>query len=172
MSTYSILTRLQANWQEIPGVARAILLEPSQGIELADLPCVYPVNAGPMTFAVPSTSASFSIPIGAGQYVVERRYTYRLLIAQATSASVDSGDLGAVVNEEAALIIDAPIDYFMSHPRLNTATLGDVAQLVKDVTIQDGGITARQDPGGTWHICAEYTLTIAERRKPSPQRLS
>ncbi len=172
MSTLTVMTRLQLNWQEVPGIVRAFLFEPSQGIEIGDLPAVYPVTIGRMTQPAPGQSATPQIPLSAGQYAVARQYVYRVLLTQSTSASVDSGDLGAYIDEVGVTFIDNPIDYFVQHPRLNTAMLGDLPQLVTDLTIQDSGLVVRSDPSGTPFLATDYTINLIERRIPAWKRIS
>lgn len=156
MSTLAIMTRLQLNWSEVPGIGRAHTFEPSTAIDLADFPAVFPVLLGRMTAPVPATSA--------GQYIVERQYIYRVLVGPAQAAAMDSGDLGAYLDEKAVTLLDAPTDYFMAHPRLATAALGDLGYLSQDVKVQDSAPMIRPGPGGAQYCVVEYTFTIAERR--------
>jgi hypothetical protein len=161
MSTATVITRLQLNWAEVSGITRSFTYEPEEPIDKDDLPAVYPVVLGRMAGTVPGPSA--------GQYIVPRQYVYRVLVAEGTAASMDSGDLGAYVDELAVAFIDAPTDYFMAHPRLDTASL-PILTLPKDVEISDSGLVMRLGPGGATYRAIDYTITIAERR--SATRLS
>lgn len=165
MSTAANMVRLQLNWKEVSGLTRAFTYTPETPIDAEDLPAVYPLALGRQSSPVPRT--------GPGQYIVERQYTYRLLIAPIQAASTESGDLGAYVDELAANIIDAATDYFMTHPRLHTDSgLGELAGLHQDISIQDSGTVTRPGPGGAQYRAIDYTLTIAERRIPTPARLA
>jgi hypothetical protein len=167
MSTLAIMTRLQLNWQEISGIARAFLYEPETAMDTADLPAVYPVILGRMTQPIPRTSA--------GQYIVVREYIYRVLIAAAQAASTESDDQGAFIDSLAVAFIDNPADYFMLHPRLSTAAFPELqgaTMLERDVSVQDSGPVMRLGPGGAQYRAIDYTITIAERRIPTVKRLS
>lgn len=157
------MQRMPLCWAEITSIKRAFTFEPGQPIDKEDLPAVYPILAGRMTGPAPRTSA--------GQYEVGRTYIYRLLVAEALAASMDSADLGMFMDELTITLIDDPIDYFMQHPRLNTATLTEL-MLENDISVQDSGLVFRLGPGGGQYAAIDYTFTIAERRHPAIKRLS
>lgn len=162
MSALTIMQRLPLNWAEIASIKRAFTFEPNAPIDKEDLPAVYPIQAGRMTRPTPRTSA--------GQYEVERTYIYRLLVAEALAASMDSADLGAYMDELTITLIDDPIDYFMQHPRLNATALPELT-LSNDISLQDSGLVFRLGPGGGQYAAIDYTFTIAERRHPAIKRL-
>jgi hypothetical protein len=164
MSTKTILERFQLCWSEVAGVLRAYTYEPELPIQAADLPAVYPVTLGRQRAYVAEKSPGF--------YTLDREYMFRVLIVAAQMASTESGDLGAYIDELTIALIDAPTDYFMAHPRLETATLPALTGLLQDLTIQDSGPVMRLGPGGAQYRAIDYTFTIQERRRPTIQRLA
>lgn len=164
MSTQAIMERLQVCWSEVAGIMRAYVYEPEVAIQPADLPAVFPVVLGRQRVSAPTTSP--------GHYTLEREFMYRVLLAPAQMASVESADMGAVIDEIAVLFIDNPTDYFLAHPRLETSRDGALQGLLQDLTIQDSGPVMRFGPGGAQFRAIDYTFVITERRRPTVFRMA
>src|SRR5579859_7478177 len=114
MSTLLTLQSFQACWSEVPAIVRAFLYEPTEQLLEGDLYAVFPVVLGRGITPYPKT--------GPGQYVVEREFIFRVLIAPFQKASLDSLDEGAYVDKLAVEFIDSPATYFMTGDHIRLAS--------------------------------------------------
>jgi hypothetical protein len=173
MTITTILARLKTCHAELTitqnnvtsaAFTRVFLRQPQMVVGKQDLPAVW-AKPGRMVRAAPATSA--------GQAAIVREYVVTVLIAQEDEASTESLNDGDPKMGAVDAYIDAYIDYLLAHPRLATTAggyLNDIA--AEDTQFQDGGSTTITGPGGSKYAGFQMTLTISERRYPSPQRLA
>lgn len=170
MSLDSVLDRFaicNAEWNSAGMVSR---LQPTKPADENSLPLVY---MRPMNMTQPVARGS------AGKYEVYRRFMLVIIVGTISGASFDDSDEGSQLLSDVSALLDAPIDYFMRHPRLDTdaqlagtvSNQGELA-LVDDLTIQDNGPEMFQAIDGRMYAGIRPIITIAERRFPSPKRLS
>jgi hypothetical protein len=160
MSTSTILDRLKLCNEEVSGVTTALRLQPTKPISPAALPLVY---VRPLGMSDDTSRSS-------GQYVVPRRYQIVCLVGLSQGATLDYGEEGSALLAAVMPFLDAFTDYYMGHPHLNTATLGDLDRIESDVKIIDAGPEIFKAVDGQEYAGVRPIITIAERRIPSPKR--
>lgn len=157
------VARLALCLAEIPGIARVFAQAPSQPIPDSELPAAM-VLVGAMQGAIPAVTA--------GNQTVTRTYVVRLLIAPLQAAGIDYANDGAAALTELLPFFAKIRDYLLSHPRLNTASLGALAYMAQDVTFSDTGGVVRTGPGGSQYVACDWQLTISMRAVIAPSRIS
>lgn len=170
MSLNTVLDRLalcNAEWNSAGMVSR---LQPTKPVDENSLPLAY-MSTRDMTQPVAGGSA--------GKYEVVRRYMLVILVGVASVASFDDSEEGSKLLSDVSALLDLPLDYYMKHPRLDTdAYLADPSNgqgeltLTDDVKYMDAGPEIFPGYDGRTYAGIRPIITIAERRFPSPKRLS
>ncbi len=154
-----VIDRLYLCCQEIPGLT-VFKLPPSIALEPGVFPICYPL-VSTLTSPVPIET------VGAGVITRTREYIVRIQgdpVASTQDNTVRGGAQGLI---NLLPYFNAGYQYFIGHPKLETATLDSLRYMNGQLLIYDTGFTEQPAPGGTDHFTINFVLTITMKAQVS-----